>query len=995
MAGADGYLQKQIDEINRKLAAPSQSTSTADPCIPNFAIAYEVIKNRLRATFCSNVPGNTSALITSIIRQLDALDPTVSISPAPNYDNAQLTDRYELDQDETSNQHVEYRFGPRLDYNTVYWLTRLVAVSGEGVRMFNPDKHPLFSDTPLATFTTPVKFGSPSAPHVGNIIENKLDDITKKFDAFIVIQIIAPASASPAGAGTVSVTSGSVNVVGVGTGFTGADVGKAITVNGETHIIAGFTDGTHVAVDFPFKQTLAGQAYNKLTLMTWAQADAEAVVAKFRLTDDPNARAITGRHVFTDDDLALTSIKFRVDKNFTAVRKYDWVRNVIIGHSERTDITPLATQTFIAGGFTDATAGIPELTGVAYQYDTTDPYNDKLRMVSVVATQPNPPVALDRAEFRRFATGAGTVSITNGSAAVVGVGTTFTVDLVAGISQVIVGAQTFTVQSITDDLHFTATANSTATAGGQAYQTSRNVVFEKNLQRMKFHPVTGGQIQFVWGEAKTKKLLAQTFRTTIFAQNGQTRNLDDAFTTGATGEVLTDTDVPVLATNPDTGTTGPTVAQRHAKLDATCKIPSSQINTLDNYQVVLSTQNTAPAGDPSVGSEGVVVIKYGQHVTFNLNYSLDQITGDVYLYFRAHNESGVAHAPASAGWSSWSAGTNQHGYSRIIDEFYGSTAPIHAMGLDRSGTGAAVTNTTTTYQLDSGASSVANYYVGMAIHIPGMAAAADRLRTITAYNNSTKVVTVGVAWSVAPGSAVAFEIHYGQFAAEKSGTGHTTTVIQLGTAVTASALIGYSVYMPSAAGADQIRRIISNTTTAITLEVAMGVALPNNACYIIVRGAFGTANVDGVSGIIAPVAARSYYDSGTGEGVLEMILPSGEAAYGLNDGQVQRYRAGTGALKDTQKIGLTGTPIYRYNPPTNLPTLTFYIRNGYRLNGSDGKSPSSYNVQGYLSSGGTITGYGGYSVASGNTYDPATYTPIDSDPLAQANKPVSGWSSYL
>ena len=69
----------------------------------------------------------------------------------------------------------------------------------------------------------------------------------------------------------------------------------------------------------------------------------------------------------------------------------------------------------------------------------------------------------------------GTVTVTNGSAAIVGVGTLFTTEMMVGRKFTTDRATTYVVQSITDDLHLTLTTNyGGTTLGGQTYYTNAN-----------------------------------------------------------------------------------------------------------------------------------------------------------------------------------------------------------------------------------------------------------------------------------------------------------------------------------------------------------------------------------------------------------------------------------------------------------------------------------------------------------------------------------------
>ena len=72
-------------------------------------------------------------------------------------------------------------------------------------------------------------------------------------------------------------------------------------------------------------------------------------------------------------------------------------------------------------------------------------------------------------------TGPGTVAVTNGSAAVVGNGTTFTKNLVVG-QPITINSVVYTISSITDDTHLTLTTTSGTTASGIAYSATSYTV---------------------------------------------------------------------------------------------------------------------------------------------------------------------------------------------------------------------------------------------------------------------------------------------------------------------------------------------------------------------------------------------------------------------------------------------------------------------------------------------------------------------------------------
>jgi hypothetical protein len=71
--------------------------------------------------------------------------------------------------------------------------------------------------------------------------------------------------------------------------------------------------------------------------------------------------------------------------------------------------------------------------------------------------------------------------------------------------------------------------------------------------------------------------------------------------------------------------------------------------------------------------------------------------------------------------------------------------------------GTAQSGASTTITLDSGASSITDYYVGLAVAITS-GTGAGQIRTITAYNGTTKVATVDSAWITNPANGSVFSI---------------------------------------------------------------------------------------------------------------------------------------------------------------------------------------------------------------------------------------------
>lgn len=314
----------------------------------------------------------------------------------------------------------------------------------------------------------------------------------------------------------------------------------------------------------------------------------------------------------------------------------------------------------------------------------------------------------------------------------------------------------------------------------------------------------------------------------------------------------------------------------------------------------------------------------------------------------------------------------------------GTGTPINTMGLERANVGGTQgTNTTTEFYLDIGASSVPNAYVGtgelqyaLYINAGGSSYALNPMSTITAYDEINKKVTVSPAMSSSVSGGFNFEIHRGIARATASGTGHSTTVFKLDTGASSvdHHYDGTSLYIPSAPAGQQIQKVSNyvGSTRACTLEPAPGhvvlAAAPiNNTVYMICMGSFGYANID-LTGAIAPVPLRTWFDTDTLEDVFEAILPTGQQnAIGITTIRIEGYKVSNGRLKFAPKFAPTETPTYRWTAQTFRPSVRMQLRNLYRGGGSDGWGAFSY----YLAA---CTKTDTVSV-----YTPDIYVPIESD----------------
>jgi hypothetical protein len=442
---------------------------------------------------------------------------------------------WELTDAEMLAGHLERRLKDPLDFGTEYGVVGLLAradVPG-AVKVRNPDP---FSDvTFLTTWTTDDEFtNQPSRPDLGLIFENKFNLLTKGFDAYVKIRLYAGIDDDVTTyAGTASITNNS-NIVTGSITFAGViAVGQLIIVGTRMRKVTNVA-GTQITVDVPFKESASGQAVNFGNPHTWLSAQTVRAGAKFKLTSD--GTALNKSFVIDSDEENEIYIDRRID-GFLAARRYAWVRNFYISALDGRNETPAVNVEFVAGNFTEATANIPELTGVGYDYDAVEPANDNQRNVISKATQPDPPVALALAELFLQIAGTGQITTSIGSPNLTGVGTFFNTELAKG-KYVLVGTQVLLVKGITDDTH--ATISPATDIATNAAFTIAKLCDERGLRHAKFHPEPGvadRETRIHWGPIKTKKLAAQTFVTRYTADNGFTRDVPDAFTTSDASDI--------------------------------------------------------------------------------------------------------------------------------------------------------------------------------------------------------------------------------------------------------------------------------------------------------------------------------------------------------------------------------------------------------------------------------------------------------------------------
>lgn len=861
-----------------------------------------------------------------------------------------------------------FDFPERLDYNSSFGCIRLVAVMPGGPDIHNPTVD--FPDTPRnltdylpgSVFTLTAAFNPPLGAREILIREAGLALGTKKFEAYDTLRLFGPLTNAGTGqnlrAANVDMLQPRVTELNEQTTLAGGGLtsGATTVVLTDASVApAGFNQGDLIFVidanDTGELILLGARSTNTFTGCTRAMEGTPAAahsagVRIFRLTKighDDKAKNLTDvelDQVATNPD-GVTNCGF-VDQTIDGLAPGTplvWIGVHASSAGQKTQSTGAALF-FWAGDIARPTTNIPELTTFSGTAVQTDPNDGRSSEIFAQFTQPTP-------------------SGTRPSA--------------VPLTSLPVALEKLQVVRDADTLKDTDKVN-------------RADLHSPGLKTVRT------------GSYKTKKFTNHVFTLILngygpaTASRSVTVNVNTGEWTGG------DVQVPVLSTNPDTGTTGPTVQERNSKIDVTCPTPSSTVSgsaSIDQYQVILSTNAamSSTAGTPSVGSNGVLKIKYGQHVTFNLSFLLP-LTGDVYCYYRVRNKSGANNAGNGVGYSVWSAATNQHGYSRPLQDSIGTGVPILPIRLEFTDIGAGASTTTFTGSILDTTDYQTLITAGVTLHIMILTlGGADMIRKITAYNSGTQVFTVSPAWSVTPGS-VSYQIHRGLSVGEpSSGTPNTTTTINLGTAGAAFAndtFTGAMVYMPTqpdgtdALRGDRIRRIISHTGGVITFESAVAAALATGASYAISLGSFGSQNINPLSGIIAGVPIRVWYDSATDNNILEVRMPTGETAFSMQGIELIGWRVSNGKKRIPFIGNVSVNPTYNQKAPSGYqPVWTMRLQNLFREGGSDGWSTRSYYTQGYQ-----------LAVTPPTTYDPSAFPTVDQDFQGIASYPTARYPVY-
>jgi hypothetical protein len=883
-------------------AAKSSPTGIPIPGTPFLVSSVSITKKgRIRGEFQAVLPDNSKKLTTVIV-------PTGQRDTDAHYKAGMLTDTIRVDQDvlaANAGQYL-YVFNPLLESLTQYDLLQLVVEAdnqeGGSTEVANPESLPAYNDaSPLAQFTTGSVVGGPSDPAANQIVLNRLDPLTKKFDAEMRFRVYAPLDASGNAQSWQAYLGGDVICV--------LDLG------------AGPDHGTNYT--------------------------------------------ITGSDTLTDPASPIKPNRGYVEiprKKLTPGAAGTWIKNIVNVNGEKA-VSNSTNIAFFAGNLNLSIQNLAAVNLVAQSGDPNDAKHEKL----ILELRQGTPVG---------------VALKN-----------------CTVEMKVQGDPDASYKVV---VHKFSLKEDDYQTPGQLYSTANGLGVVIN-QSLKMKP----------GVTYVLRLTLKAIGDVIYYANPNTLTLP-TFTilAGADPNVTVDSDVPTLAINPVTTTTGPTVHERFAVVKVTCLPAATNGNTTDDYEAVLSTSTSPPAGDPTVGSEGVLAIDHGQKAVFDIALTAP-LTIDFYFYYRIHNKSGIAHAPASAGWSSWSTWTNQHGYSHPVEASIGPGVPVWSMALERANTGGVGGNTTQKYYLDSGASSVTDAYTGSgvgggslhwAVYINDAGvAAADRVRLVifSGQDGGGKYVLTNTVFSSAPGNSLPYELHRGVCAAGKSGNGHSTTTFILDRnadayiSTTSHDYDGMSLYLPTVTGGQQVQKVtnsIYNSGTGfmtLTIEPAAGFAAlggspANGTPYMLCAGGFGYAASD-ASGTISPVPFRTWRDSSDASNVqiqVEMILPLGEDTFNLVALQVQVNKAtATPTLRYDDKIPPATTTTYRFFAfSAKVATIRVRLRNFYR--GTPAKGWSDWSVY-------------GVGNASGDTptaYTPATYTPPDSDFVDEPYYPSSRYS---
>lgn len=337
-------LQNEIKDLRSQLELQTGfQINSPQVCAAGLYVigADERLKKGLRVTLCAEVPAGTVRLKTVLIQVADC-------DTAAHYASGRLTDTYEITDGRT---HLEFKFKPRVEYETQYRLIRFVAIDGNNNRTFFPLTEQLFSDpVPAALlFTTAPMFGVPSSPSASLVTLNRLDPVTVDvYDVELERVVFAP----------LNVDTG----LAQSWGASGVDQVQAILT----------LDGTLID---PHPHILSDTELTQI------------------------ADGVGGRPLSVPANRGFVTIR---NEGLTPARIYTWVKNICYVNGERKVSTGPPVQ-INAGNFsTDLTT----LTGVSLVITQTDPNTSKDAAVDLLFTQPATPVGLRWVRLRRKVQGA-------------------------------------------------------------------------------------------------------------------------------------------------------------------------------------------------------------------------------------------------------------------------------------------------------------------------------------------------------------------------------------------------------------------------------------------------------------------------------------------------------------------------------------------------------------------------------------------------------------
>jgi len=276
--------------------------------------------------------------------------------------------------------------------------------------------------------------------------------------------------------------------------------------------------------------------------------------------------------------------------------------------------------------------------------------------------------------------------------------------------------------------------------------------------------------------------LAATFPTTVASPTN---------ITAATGVVLSGvTHTGAVIPTVSTVTNGVTVTTNNDKTGYT----ASTVSDKTGYSLLATTglgNQTANITGNLSGSVGSVT---GAVTVGTMNANV--ITASAIATDAATEISTAVWATDLQTWPDDQAGSDLYEMLTTITTISGRMPTLH-YGVAQAGGASTIT-------LNASASSITDYYVGLAIAITA-SAGAGQVRTITAYNGTTKVATVDSAWTTNPANGSSFAII--QAAGTSGGSGGTDWTANERTAI--RSILGFdssgTVSLPTVGVMDAIK----------------------------------------------------------------------------------------------------------------------------------------------------------------------------------------------